>query len=228
MRFTIINFTDQEKIKSLIDNLLTITRKRPVIVNQRESSIPNCDLIILPDEFRTFGEKVITERVLSSPIIKEVKNHIARGGAVLAINSGAEVLIDAKLVGAKIKRLNRHENATEIVAVEIKRNVNSPFLKMYKQKEIISLSSYSLRDYFILEPQYSNLINLNQVAFKYQFNKVQTEKIKIDPENTGIAGIVSENGNILCSIPDPTIFNINNEKVNDSKLFFENVVKTLS
>ena len=228
MRFTIINFTDPEKIKSLIDNLLTITRKRPVIVNQKESSIPNCDLIILPDEFRSFGGKVITERVLCSPIIKEVKNHIARGGAVLAINSGAEVLIDAKLVGAKIKRFNRHENANESVAVEIERNVNSPFLKMYKQKEILRLSSYSLRDYFILEPQDSNLINLNLVAFKYQFNKVQTEKIKIDPENTGIAGIVSENGNILCSIPDPTIFNINNEKGNDPKLFFENVVKTLS
>ena len=228
MRFTIINFTDPEKIKSLIDNLLTITRRRPVIVNQRESNIPNCDLIILPDEFRSFGEKVITERVLSSPIIKEVKNHIARGGAVLAINSGAEVLINAKLVGAKIKRLNRHENAKEIVAVEIERNVNSPFLKMYKQKEILRLSSYSLRDYFILEPQDSILINLNLVAFKYQFNKVQTEKIKIDPGNTGIAGIVSENGNILCSIPVPTIFNINNEKENGPKLFFENVVKTLS
>ena len=40
--------------------------------------------------------------------------------------------------------------------------------------------------------------------------------------------LVSENGNILCSIPDPTIFNINNEKGNDPKLFFENVVKTLS
>ena len=228
MRFTIINFTDPEKIKSLIDNLLTITRKRPAIVNQKESSIPNCDLIILPDEFRSFGGKVITERVLSSPIIKEVKNHIARGGAVLAINSGAEVLIDTKLVGAKIKRFNRHENAIESISVEIERNDNSPFLQMYKQMEIIRLSSYSLKDCFILKPQDSNWINQSQVAFKYQVNKVQTEKLKIDPENTGIAGIVSENGNILCSIPDPTIFNINNEKGNDPKLFFENVVKTLS
>jgi phosphoribosylformylglycinamidine (FGAM) synthase-like amidotransferase family enzyme len=66
------------------------------------------------------------------------------------------------------------------------------------------------------------------VAFKYQVNQVQTEKIKVDPENTCIAGIISENGNILCSIPDPTIFNTNNEKGNDPKLFFENVVKTLS
>ena len=228
MRFTIINFTDPEKIKNVIDNLLIITRKKPLIVNHEEKSIPNCDLIILPDEFRTSSNKVITEKILNYPVIKELKNHIARGGSVLGINSGAEILINANLIDAKIKRFNNNSDTIRRVVVEIKKNSNSPFLKMYGEKEILNLDSYSSKDCFILESKNSNLKNKSQIAFKYRNNNIHREPNKIDAENTGIAGIVSENGKILCSIPDPTIFNQYNVKGNDPKLFFEKVVKILS
>ena len=226
MRFTIINFTDPEKIKSLIDNLLTITRRRPVIVNQKESSIPNCDLIILPDEF--LGLEKIIKKVSMSSAIKQVKNHIARGGAVLGINSGAEVLITARLINAEIRRFNTKSTITKKVNLKIQNKSISPFLSMYRESEVIELNSKSFEDQFILKTEpYKKFKNQELVAFNYNINNQQKIKNSTITDDNKIAAIMTENGKVLCSIPDPTILE-KDEIKNDSKIFFENIIQTLS
>ena len=58
MRFVILNYSNLEYVKSICDNLFKIANKRPTVINYNDYEIPNCDLIILPDEFLGL-EKII-------------------------------------------------------------------------------------------------------------------------------------------------------------------------
>ena len=226
MRFVILNYSNLEYVKSICDNLFKIANKRPTVINYNDDEIPNCDLIILPDEF--LGLEKIIKKVSMSSAIKQVKNHIARGGAVLGINSGAEVLITARLINAEIRRFNTKSTITKKVNLKIQNKSISPFLSMYRESEVIELNSKSFEDQFILKTEpYKKFKNQELVAFNYNINNQQKIKNSTITDDNKIAAIMTENGKVLCSIPDPTILE-KDEIKNDSKIFFENIIQTLS
>ena len=99
---------------------------------------------------------------------------------------------------------------------------------MYRESEVIELNSKSFEDQFILKTEpYKKFKNQELVAFNYNINNQQKIKNSTITDDNKIAAIMTENGKVLCSIPDPTILE-KDEIKNDSKIFFEKIIQTLS
>ena len=75
--------------------------------------------IILPGGF-SYGDYLRCGAVAAhSPVMKEVKNHAARGGAVLGICNGFQILLEAKLLEGALIRNSGLKFVCKQVALKI-------------------------------------------------------------------------------------------------------------
>ena len=97
MRVAVVTFPGSNCDRDVSVAVTKITGKKPVSIWHQDHEIPNCDLIIIPGGF-SYGDYLRCGAVAAnSPIMREVKNHASRGGAVLGICNGFQILLEAKL-----------------------------------------------------------------------------------------------------------------------------------
>ena len=71
--------------------------------------------------------------------MREVKNHASRGGAVLGICNGFQILLEAKLLNGALIRNSKLKFACKEVDLKVSTNINSPFLDKVNREDIIKL-----------------------------------------------------------------------------------------
>ena len=83
MRVAIVVFPGSNCDRDIFEAIKPISNKMPKFVWHKETNIENFDLIIIPGGF-TFGDYLRCGALASSsPIIKSIRNHASRGGAIL-------------------------------------------------------------------------------------------------------------------------------------------------
>ena len=126
MRVTIITFPGSNCDRDVSVAMKKITGKNPSNIWHQENEVPNCDLIILPGGF-SYGDYLRCGAVAAhSPVMKEVKNHAARGGAVLGICNGFQILLEAKLLEGALIRNSGLKFVCKRVALKINKQINPP------------------------------------------------------------------------------------------------------
>ena len=104
MRSGVVIFPGSNCDRDMIVALRQITGKNPIKIWHKENDIPNLDLIVIPGGF-TFGDYLRCGALAArSPVISSVKNHISRGGTVLGVCNGFQILVEAGLVPGVLLR----------------------------------------------------------------------------------------------------------------------------
>ena len=84
--------------------VLAATGLNPNIVWHAETSLPKVDLVLVPGGF-SYGDYLRSGAMAAvSPIMREVKAHAERGGLVLGICNGFQVLTEAGLLDGVLLR----------------------------------------------------------------------------------------------------------------------------
>ena len=84
--------------------MLAATGLNPNIVWHAETSLPKVDLVLVPGGF-SYGDYLRSGAMAAvSPIMREVKAHAERGGLVLGICNGFQVLTEAGLLDGVLLR----------------------------------------------------------------------------------------------------------------------------
>jgi|TARA_Y100000590_G_scaffold297736_1_gene335612 phosphoribosylformylglycinamidine synthase len=190
------------------DRDVAVALKKFQIKNQMvwhdEINLPKSDLVVLPGGF-SYGDYLRTGCIASkSKIIDDVIKHAKKGGLILGICNGFQILIETGLLPGVLLRNKNLRFLSKNVFLKVQ-NTKNKFCLNYKDKNIIELPiAHNEGNYFANEKLLKNLEDKNLIAFKY-CNKMGEINEESNPNGSSnsIAGILNDEMNILGMMPHP-------------------------
>ena len=190
------------------DRDIAVALKKFKIKNEmvwhNETKLPKSDLVILPGGF-SYGDYLRTGCIASkSRIINDVIDHAKKGGLILGICNGFQILIETNLLPGALLRNKKLKFISKNIYLKIINN-NSKFCKNYKKGSIIKLHiAHNEGNYFADNNLLSKLEEENLIAFKYSDEKGDvSDNINPNGSINNIAGILNNEKNILGMMPHP-------------------------
>jgi phosphoribosylformylglycinamidine synthase len=170
----------------------------------KETDLKNSDVVILPGGF-SYGDYLRTGAIARfSPIMNSVMNFAEKGGYVMGICNGFQILLEAQMLPGVLLRNNSLQFVCKDVYLSIE-NHDSPFTKGIESDKVLKIPvAHGEGNYFADDATLRSLMDNNQVVFKY----VSPDGIVNDEYNPNgsvlnIAGIINKRGNILGMMPHP-------------------------
>lgn len=169
-----------------------------------ETDLSEYDLIVLPGGF-SYGDYLRTGAVARfSPVMKAVIDFVEKGGLLIGICNGFQILLESGLLpGAMLRNKNLHF-ICKFVNLKTENN-NLPFTTGYKKGQILSMPiAHNEGNYYVDEETLAKLKRNNQIVFRYCSPSGEIDQ-ESNPNGSleNIAGICNEAGNILGMMPHP-------------------------
>ena len=190
------------------DRDIDVALKKFQITNQmvwhKDTELPKSDLVVLPGGF-SYGDYLRTGCIASkSPILSDIINHANKGGLILGICNGFQILIEAGLLPGVLLRNKKLKFLSKNVFLKVV-NTENKFCSHYKEKSIIKLPiAHNEGNYFADTETLKYIEDNNLSAFKYSDEKgVINNDSNPNGSSNNIAGILNYTKNILGMMPHP-------------------------
>lgn len=162
----------------------------------RAEKLPeNIDLAVLPGGF-SFGDYLRTGAMsANTPIMDDIKNFAAKGGLVLGICNGFQILCEAGLLPGILMRNKDGRFICKTTRLVVENSANS-FMQDYHDGEIIRIPiAHGEGNYFADEVTLARLERHNRILLRYVRNP--------NGSQNDIAGILNDKGNVAGMMPHP-------------------------
>ena len=197
------------------------------MVWHNETTLPKSDLVVLPGGF-SYGDYLRTGCIASkSPIINDIINHSKKGGLILGICNGFQILIESGLLPGVLLRNKNLRFLSKNVYLKVLSTSNSFCLK-YQEKNIIKLPiAHNEGNYFTDSNSLKNLEDKNLITFKY-CNELGLINKNSNPNGSSnnIAGILNNDKNVLGMMPHPERLVDPLLSGEDGSIMFESLLKS--
>jgi phosphoribosylformylglycinamidine synthase len=170
----------------------------------REESVGECDLVILPGGF-SYGDYLRGGAIARfSPIMQDVQRFATAGGHVLGICNGFQVLCEAGMLPGALIRNRSLRFQGERVGVRVE-NADTAFTAHYEQGQLLHLHiAHGIGNYVADQDVIDELEDTGRVVFRYVDEDGEpTDEGNANGSMNNIAGIISEQGNVLGLMPHP-------------------------
>jgi phosphoribosylformylglycinamidine synthase subunit PurQ / glutaminase len=205
MKAAVILFPGSNREQDATRALRKITGKKPSIVWHGEHALPaGTDLAVLPGGF-SYGDYLRCGAIAArAPIMDAVRAHAQRGGLVLGICNGFQILVEAGLLpGVLVRNANlRFICRMQHLTVE---RVDTPFTSQYAKGQIIKVAiAHGEGNYIADVETIARVEGEGRVAFRYCDARGGRDG-DANPNGSvnNIAGIYSERFNVLGLMPHP-------------------------
>jgi len=192
-----------------------------------DTNLPKSDLVVLPGGF-SYGDYLRTGCIAGkSRIINDVINHAKKGGLILGICNGFQILIETGLLPGALLRNKKLRFLSRNVFLKVI-NINNKFCSNYNKKNIIELPiAHNEGNYFASEKILKYLDDKNLIAFKYCDEKGNINKdTNPNGSSNNIAGILNYEKNILGMMPHPERLIDPLLSGEDGSVMFESLIKS--
>jgi phosphoribosylformylglycinamidine synthase len=170
----------------------------------RETSLGDCDAIILPGGF-SYGDYLRTGAIARfSPVMSAIKEFAASGGPVLGICNGFQILCEAGLLPGALMRNRNLKFICKHVNVRVEAT-DTPFTLRSRRGQVLSLPiAHGDGNYFCDAETLSELKRENRIIFRYSGpNGEITPEANPNGSIDNIAGICNRERNVLGMMPHP-------------------------
>jgi len=170
----------------------------------KQSTLEDCDVIILPGGF-SYGDYLRTGAIARfSPIMTEVIKFANNGGYVFGICNGFQILLEAGLLPGVMIRNESLNFVCKDVYLKIE-NKETKFTKGIKEKNSLKIPiAHGEGNYFADEKVLKNLEDNNQIVFKYcSIGGSIINEANPNGSIMNIAGIMNKQGNVMGMMPHP-------------------------
>jgi phosphoribosylformylglycinamidine synthase len=200
--------------------LQEMTGKTPAMVWHQDSELPDVDLVVIPGGF-SYGDYLRCGAMASqSPVMRAVKAHADKGGAVLGICNGFQVLTESHLLPGALMRNAGLKFVCKPVALKVE-ETQSAFTRGYsKGQTVVFPIAHGEGNYYADEATLDRLEGENRVVFRYEANPNGSIR--------NIAGILSEKRNVLGLMPHPERVVDAANGGTDGRALFQSLIATLS
>jgi len=170
----------------------------------KEADLKGADVIILPGGF-SYGDYLRCGAIARfSPVMKEVVRFAERGGLVLGICNGFQILLEAGMLPGVLLRNSSLRFVCKYVHVRVE-HASTRFTSVCAQGEVLAIPiAHGEGNYFTDHETLKRLEGNGQVVFRY----CAADGEIVDAANpngslANIAGIINEAGNVLGLMPHP-------------------------
>jgi phosphoribosylformylglycinamidine synthase I len=203
LRVAIIVFPGSNCDRDMMVAIEQLTSRRPALVWHKEATLEAADLVIIPGGF-SFGDYLRCGALAGrSPIMNAVLDHAARGGAVLGICNGFQILTEMGMVPGVLIRNAGLKFTCRNVDLQVCETVASPFSSgLAVQKKLSIPVAHNEGNYFAEPNELEKLNSEGQIIFRY----VNGDSFGLPNPNgaaDNIAGVLSSNGRVLGMMPHP-------------------------
>jgi phosphoribosylformylglycinamidine synthase len=168
----------------------------PQIIWHKETALPDVDLVIIPGGF-SFGDYLRCGAMAAqSPIMRAVKDHAAKGGYVLGVCNGFQILTEAGLLPGALLRNAGLRFLSMDTHLKVERN-DTVFTSQFPKNHVFRAPMAHGDGNYTADPHtLDELEGENRVAFRYaDDNKNGSAR--------NIAGIYSKNLRVMGLMPHP-------------------------
>jgi phosphoribosylformylglycinamidine synthase len=205
MKSAVLVFPGINRERDMARTLQLMSGMAPAMVWHAETALPpGTDLVVIPGGF-SYGDYLRCGAIAArAPIMDAVRAHAARGGLVLGVCNGFQILCESGLLPGVLMRNAALKFICRNVYLRVERS-DTPFTRGYNAGQVICVPvAHGEGNYVADEATIARLEGEGRVAFRYV-----APDGKLDPQwnvngaINAIAGILSERGNVLGLMPHP-------------------------
>ena len=205
MKSAVIVFPGSNRERDAARALKLISGHEPAMVFHAEPSLPaGTDLVVLPGGF-SYGDYLRCGAIAArSPVMEAVRNHARRGGLVVGICNGFQILCEAELLPGVLLRNRQIKFLCREVCLRIERS-DTPFTRGYNAGQVIRVPiAHGEGSYFASPATIARIENEGRVLFRYTApDGSRDENWNVNGSTNAIAGVLSEKLNVLGLMPHP-------------------------
>ena len=192
-------------------------------------TLKNIDCVIVPGGF-SYGDYLRTGAIAAqSNISLRIKEYAEKGGLVLGICNGFQILTELELLPGVLLRNKSLNFICKDVSLKTINN-DSVFTSEYKLNETLKIPiAHAEGNFFVKKSEIKNLKKNNQIIFQYSDDKGLIDDSS-NPNGSfmNIAAISNKKGNVMGMMPHPERVSENLLGGLDGKGIFKSIIKNLS
>jgi phosphoribosylformylglycinamidine synthase subunit PurQ / glutaminase len=194
----------------------------------KETDLQGADVVVLPGGF-AHGDYLRTGAMARfSPIMREVEAFAAKGGPVLGICNGFQVLLEAGLLPGAMLRNKGLKFRCEHVHIRVERT-DTPFTVACRPGQVLRIPIAHGEGNYFAEPEVIARLEANrQIVFRYTNAAGEvTDESNPNGSVAAIAGLCNEPRNVVGLMPHPERACEPMLGSGDGLVLFESVVQSL-
>jgi phosphoribosylformylglycinamidine synthase subunit PurQ / glutaminase len=205
MQAAVVVFPGINRERDMARTLKLISGRAPDMVWHADSALPaGTDLVVIPGGF-SYGDYLRCGAIAArAPIMDAVRTHAAKGGLVLGVCNGFQILCESGLLPGVLMRNQNLKFICREVYLRVERS-DTPFTRGYNAGQVIRMPvAHGEGNYIADGKTIARLEGEGRVLFRYA-----SPDGMIDPDwnhngaINAIAGILNDKGNVLGMMPHP-------------------------
>jgi phosphoribosylformylglycinamidine synthase len=204
MKFGIVTFPGSNCDYDTFHAVVDVLGEEATYLWHKDHDLQGSDVVILPGGF-SYGDYLRPGAIARfSPIMQEVTAHAKRGGPVLAICNGFQIACEAGLLPGALLRNESLKFVSEPVRLRVETS-DTMFTNRYAVGQILTMPiAHGDGRYTADDATLDRLEAEGQVVFRYVHGEGDADAYwSPNGSMRGIAGIVSDGGNVLGLMPHP-------------------------
>ncbi len=204
MKFSVVVFPGSNSDYDAFYAASSVLGEEAALVWHKDTDLQGADVVILPGGF-AHGDYLRTGAIARfSPIMSAVKAFADRGGPVLGICNGFQVLLEAGMLPGAMVRNDRIKFVSRLVPVRVEQT-DTPFTAACASGQVLHMPVAHGEGNYYADPETLTAIEANrQVVFRYaDAAGAVTPATNINGSLNNIAGICNRQRNVVGLMPHP-------------------------
>jgi phosphoribosylformylglycinamidine synthase len=205
MKSAVLVFPGINREQDMARALALVSGRAPAMVWHAETALPaGTDLVVVPGGF-SYGDYLRCGAIAArAPVMDAVRAHAQKGGLVLGVCNGFQILCESGLLPGVLMRNVRLKFICREVCLRVEHS-NSPFTRGYNAGQVIRVPvAHGEGNYVADADTIARLEGEGRVLYRYvALDGSLDESWNVNGATNSIAGIVNAAGNVLGMMPHP-------------------------
>jgi phosphoribosylformylglycinamidine synthase subunit PurQ / glutaminase len=205
MKSAVLVFPGINRERDMARTLKLVSGVEPAMVWHAETALPaGTDLVVIPGGF-SYGDYLRCGAIAArAPVMGAVRAHAARGGLVLGVCNGFQILCETGMLPGVLMRNAALKFICKDVYLRVERS-ETAFTRGYNAGQVIRVPVAHGEGNFVAdEATIARLEGEGRVLYRYVAPDGSLDpKWNVNGAINAIAGILNESGNVLGMMPHP-------------------------
>jgi phosphoribosylformylglycinamidine synthase len=228
MRFGVVQFPGSNCDFDTFHVLRDVMKRETVFLWHKDHDLQGVDCVVLPGGF-SYGDYLRSGAIARfSPLMREVKAFARRGGLVLGICNGFQILLELGLLPGAMLRNRRLKFLCDHVYVRVE-NARTAFTRAGRKGQVLRIPiAHFDGNYYAPARTLNELERSGRVVLRYCDAQGRvTDEANPNGSLHNIAGLMNGRGNVLGMMPHPERASERVLGSEDGRVIFASIIETL-
>ncbi len=225
MKFGVIVFPGSNCDHDCYHVLKHVLEQEVVFLWHKEIELKGCDCIVIPGGF-SYGDYLRSGAIAGfSPIMNSVRNFAGKGGPVIGICNGFQVLLESGLLPGAMKRNRGLKFICKTVNLRLE-TTDSVFTSLGTRGKVYNIPvAHFDGNYYADEYTLKELQDSDRIIYRYSSGEGEvSEEYNPNGSLLNIAGICNKDRNVMGMMPHPERCSEEMLGNSDGRFMFESII----